>query len=507
MIGSEVIGEGTYGCVHKPSLKCKDSTGISYDKKVSKLLKTTDANKEIKEYNKVKDIDLDKEYYLGVPDACDIDIRSVVNLKSIQKCKIGSEAIKNLSKYKLLIMGDGGINLEQYTKKMKNWSVSEMSTELCEKFVLESLRLFKGLKVFEQHGLVHHDLKPQNIVYNEQENRLNYIDFGLMASRKKIVSEAKESKYEFGIFHWSYPWELEFIDKTTFDEVVTDPEYQNQIIQDLNKEISEKKGKYQENANTFFYFALNRYAPLPEYQENCAEYIRGYERTIKENMAEMKYQTFVDSSVRTIDVFGLGISMNYWYCQAKRFLPDSLAEDLKVLYGRMIEPELKFRPFINEVMKSMEEILIKHDLLNRYNKKIVNGIVVDSNIELPVRAEIDESIFEKVKEPNRKLLLATPGECPEGKVRNEKGRCVKIKAPPIDKRLLPCPEGKMRNENGRCVKIKAAPVNKMDLPCPEGKERNPKTRRCVAKCKPGYTRDENFKCIKNKTSKNRTVKI
>jgi len=35
-------------------------------------------------------------------------------------------------------------------------------------------------------------------------------------------------------------------------------------------------------------------------------------------------------------------------------------------------------------------------------------------------------------------------------------------------------------------------------PCSEGKERNPNTNRCVKKCKPGYKRNESFKCVKSK---------
>ena len=53
----EVVGEGTYGCVHSPSLKCKDAPAISYLHKVSKLLNLKDAKNELKEYVKVANAD------------------------------------------------------------------------------------------------------------------------------------------------------------------------------------------------------------------------------------------------------------------------------------------------------------------------------------------------------------------------------------------------------------------------------------------------------------------
>jgi len=71
------------------------------------------------------------------------------NLAGIRNCIIGDTILQGLNNYKLLIMEDGGMNLEDYRNKMKSWPKSEMSTENCEKFLLEALRLFAGLAEFE----------------------------------------------------------------------------------------------------------------------------------------------------------------------------------------------------------------------------------------------------------------------------------------------------------------------------------------------------------------------
>jgi hypothetical protein len=48
--GGKIIGEGSYGCVNKPSLHClKDSNKkINYKDYVSKIMKTKEAQKELK---------------------------------------------------------------------------------------------------------------------------------------------------------------------------------------------------------------------------------------------------------------------------------------------------------------------------------------------------------------------------------------------------------------------------------------------------------------------------
>ena len=84
-----------------------------------------------------------------------------------------------------------------------------------------------------------------------------------------------------------------------------------------------------------------------------------------------------------------------------------------------------------------------------------------------------------------------------------------------------CNLGYKRNENFKCVKktrklpsVKSSSTEYSSIKpltmssktktlknsCPEGKERNPKTNRCINRCKPGYSRNENFRCVKNKSN-------
>jgi hypothetical protein len=116
----KVIGEGSYGCVHKPSLTCKNKPKLSYKNKVSKVLRKKSASDELKEYKNVNKVDKNKDFYLGKPVSCNI-ANTPENLDSIEKCKIGKEVLKNLEKHKLIIMGDGGINIEEYVKKIKKF--------------------------------------------------------------------------------------------------------------------------------------------------------------------------------------------------------------------------------------------------------------------------------------------------------------------------------------------------------------------------------------------------
>ena len=423
---TNVIGEGTYGCVHKPSLKCKNKPGLDYKNKVSKILSKKESSKEVTEYNKIARADKYSDFYLGKPEKCELDYNYLHNIDAIKQCKISEKVLDHLESYELLVMEDGGLNIEDFVKKMKTWSLSEENTEICEKFLLEALRLFAGLKIFENNGLVHHDLKPQNVVYNETSNRLNFIDFGLMVNRKTLINQAKRSAYKFSIFHWSFPWELEVINKNKFNVLYESVAQRETFIRNFLNQYKSKDETYYKNAITFCYYALD--AKSSTYKEDWSEYISDYESTIADDMIEMGYNEFIDKSVHTIDVYGIGIVMNYWLYNAKRFLSSEIFDDLHPILKRMTNSRLADRFTVDQSLEYYEDFITVSGLLEKYNKKIDDQhTVVDFDAS-------PKKIISRINPPKTivvdpDFVNSDPNPCPQGKVLNPKtGRCIKIKS-------------------------------------------------------------------------------
>ena len=139
------------------------------------------------------------------------------NIQSIRKCKNVNIIEEELSSdYSLMIMKDGGINLQEYYKIVKKLLKTPENQEKMEKFWIEAHRMIKGIKAFLDNGFIHHDMKPQNIVYNEKENRLNFIDFGLVQNKQNIIKQANKSDYWLSIPWWSFPPEIENLNKINY---------------------------------------------------------------------------------------------------------------------------------------------------------------------------------------------------------------------------------------------------------------------------------------------------
>jgi serine/threonine protein kinase len=467
----DVIGEGTYGCVHKPSLKCKDEPSMNYDNKVSKVLLSEDAVDELSEYEKVDDADKSADFYLGRPEECDIDNKNVFNLRAIQKCKIGSDVLADLENHSLIIMGNGGNNVDQYVKSMKKFPISQENKRTCELFLLESLRLFTGLLRFKEKDLVHHDLKPQNVVYNEEANRLNFIDFGLMQSKKKILDEAKKSKYEFSIFHWSFPWELLYLDKNKYEELKKKSELDRKsefgII--IQKFVNRTDEKIPNGMHTFFAYALDPDIPRDEYRILRTAFFNDYYAFLN-SVDRMDYTTFAEKSVDTIDSYGIGFTMKYWIMNAKKHLDKTFGDKLETFFYNMITPNLDRRLRIEDALREYEAIIHDSGLLEKYNKAIIDHLVKDApKSASPKIKEIENFNFEK--EPTSEF-----------------------KGSPAEKLLNTAPPDYKPDE----ALVQADPGA-----CPEGKERNPKTKRCINICKPGYSRNSDFKCVSNRRTAKR----
>ena len=142
---SEVIGQGTYGCVHSPPLLCKESSEKDL-KNVSKLLTSSEASKEMKEYVLINNIDQNKDYYLGQPTQCKVSTKKS-NKRAIRDCNISEDVFDQYDNYSLLIMKNGGLNLSQYAKKMGKENVNSDNKKKNRRFLARNTSFNDGFKI------------------------------------------------------------------------------------------------------------------------------------------------------------------------------------------------------------------------------------------------------------------------------------------------------------------------------------------------------------------------
>jgi serine/threonine protein kinase len=477
MPSSKVIGEGSYGCVHKPALKCKNKDYDPDPNIVSKLLTTKNANDELKEFKLIKKADNKEDFYLGQPDSCELD-RGVKNKTAIDSCnRFDSNRINN---YKLLLLKNGGADLSGIEQKYKSMPENRLNTRKMEEFWLDMSRILYGSKMLIDKQIVHHDLKQQNIVYNDETGRVNFIDFGLMTTILKMKNSAKKNKYPYGI-HWSFPAEVILYNNYDFRRLLSLTGQDKLVyIRNLFREYY-----------TYAFGTVKQYMHDSQRETNDELKSRIWTGFYRMCMGlagaaykDSDYELFLKISMETLDNFGIGFSLLSMLIRTKNFIDKRLVTDLTDLFTSMVHSNVFLRPSPTEVVTKYETILWGHGLLDKYNMRFENHLLVDGSIK--EQAKNDERKMPKATQRFLDELILT---CPTGKELNPKtNRCINV-----------CKKGFERNEQFLCRKKKtrkSTQKTKSSIKCPEGKELNPFTKRCNKTCKRGYRRNGEFKCVK-----------
>jgi serine/threonine protein kinase len=455
------------------------------------------AKTELEEYVLIDKADPKTDFYLGKPETCGFE-NSASNDEAIKKCTLGKDALKSGKKYKLIIQEDGGDNLEVFANKMHNSPRSEANKKTMKQFWEEAGRLFKGVKAMLNHGMMHHDLKPQNIVYNLVKNRCNIIDFGLMENIKTSSAYVRSNGYGFAFYHWNF----------TPESILLSRHFNTFQKYDSTQRLDEIKVRIESNSTKLG--AFFRYVgKTSEIAKN--EYLKEWRLFLLDDLNAFTFEQFIQKSFATFDLYGLGLTLMYVLQQTKHLTSERLYVKLNQLFERMITPNLSKRLEIAEAIQEYDNIFAQGSAQKESElanieagiKTIVKKIdVSDPSIKVLVNEDPEPTKGKTIKIRVKKNQTAK--KCPPSKVLNPKtNRCNKVKT---QKATKSCPAGKVLNpKTNRCNKVKTQKATKS---CPAGKVLNPKTNRCnkvkiqkaTKKCPPG-------KVLNTKTNRCNKIKI
>ena len=464
----KVIGEGSYGCVQEPSLHCSHipKPNFDYNGYVSKLMKTKRAEEELAEFVKFHRYDPNDEYHLGTPIMCKPDLKEANVMKDVEQCKRMSPEIKaNPADYDLLVMKYGGPDLKIFCKSKINQFLKTKKEEKSDKFWLEVHHLIKGLQFFRNSGIVHNDLKPQNILYDTKTNKLMFIDFGLMQTKAELIRTSKNNTNNQAVFHWSYPLDCGFMDYNSYSKYkrgltngyrkLVKDEIIGMLVSDSKKNTARLPLKKPEAFELFFSY-IN---PTGKDMTTDAKYafIESFFDGLDE-IVKLEYDDYLYDAIDSIDVYGLGFTLQYILNCFKRH--NAVSQDFfnlaSSLFFKMYESNPDNRELdIYELLDEYESILLGTGILARLNKRfntdneLVDSAPMPSPImrkakkevsSKPLSAELESIAYMDAapKKPTTKPVKS----CPPGKEINPKtGRCIKQ-----------CASNETRNAQGRCVK-------------------------------------------------------
>ena len=481
----KVIGEGAYGCVHDPSLHCATAPNpnIDYNGYVSKLMKTKRAEEELAEFVKFHQYDPNDEYHLGTPIMCKPDLQEAGVMANINKCKKISPDVKtNIANYDLLVMKYGGPDLKIFCKSKIKQFLKTKTQQKSDKFWLEAHHLIKALQFFRDSGIVHNDLKPQNILFDMKTNKLMFIDFGLMQTKAEIIRTSKNNKNSQAVFHWSYPLDCGIMNNNSYSKYkrgstngyrkLVKDELTGMLVSGTTKNTS---GLPLKNPGAFeLIFSYINPTGLDMTTHAKYAFIEGFFDGLDE-MVKLDYDDYLDDVIDSIDVYGLGFTLQYILNCFKRH--NAVSEQFFNRASALFYNMYNFNPDTRELniytlLNEYETILLETGILTRLKKRF------NDDNELVDSAPMPLPLMRKAKKEQSSSSSKTLSEELESiAYMDAVSALVKTKA-----------------------KVNLKPSYTMKA-CPPEKELNLATNRCIKKCAPDQVRNPSGRCVKNNTRK------
>lgn len=175
------LGKGTYGCTFYPSINAcngQQEDDIDSDHYITKIQKNEPAiEDEIYIGKRIQQLELYDHYFAPIVKYCSIntvnmDYNLVKTCYQIQNEFGELESSKKYIANKIRYVGK--YNIVQYLTRMKKTPI-----QMYRKLLNTHLYLLDGLEKLLQENIIHFDLKPQNIMYDDIQNIPIIIDFGI----------------------------------------------------------------------------------------------------------------------------------------------------------------------------------------------------------------------------------------------------------------------------------------------------------------------------------------
>tara|TARA_Y100001935_G_scaffold212135_1_gene182602 strand:+ start:12247 stop:13482 length:1236 start_codon:yes stop_codon:yes gene_type:complete len=360
--GGELVATGSDSCVFIPNFPCKRDGKID-DNRISKIMYGEDAEEDSLEEKRmneqIKKIKGHSKWAIIFDEFCkplSKEILMEYDKKGIEDCINDEDSYlyDNFDKNSYMMNGKyGGITLVDYFEDIffENVKRSKHFNNQFYKLMKKMEPLFLGLKVMNEKGIVHNDIKYNNIVLHNDV--FKYIDFGLAGkvSDKEHFEQRSFNEFNTRRIYLFYPLEylLYYASKKKINE-----EMENITM-----------GYYRNNFENFDQVNL-----LFESSGQIC-----YEETIQ---ALFDQKVNEKNMIQSIDVYSLGIliplmfmyNTKLWkYKNQHSLLLDQIlydnpmVQEFFVLFGRMTEP------LSNQRINAKESYLQFKRLLKKYSRK------------------------------------------------------------------------------------------------------------------------------------------
>jgi serine/threonine protein kinase len=345
----------------------------------------------------------------------------------------------------MLLLEDGGLSIyDHITKVFMLQSLDEKKV-----FLTSLIKLFDGLLFFQSNEIMHRDIKLANMVYNVNNGRAKYIDFGLMTNFKRFAKRCRENNERLGISHTYYAPENSCSNKYSFNSM----------------------------------------------KIKCTK--------VKEHFKT--HDEFISYLQKSFDIYCLCLALLNMVSvldyrnsgQKKHTIPRSFFEEFSILLLDYIKYDVSKRNInIAQLKEKYVALLKKH---NCYLKKATQPSPEVIDVIEKIKKKEFKADLAKICPPAKPILNPSTNrcvvDCKTGFIRNKSFRCVKMNLAKDLAKKNSASASITRKKHHTSLLANSSSIAKKQLCISKNKDYNHITKRCNAKCPKHKTRNSLFKCV------------
>jgi serine/threonine protein kinase len=359
---SKMIDQGTYGCVFYPGLNsCKNDTENTYNY-ITKVQKPSiETTKEIEIGKIIETIPNYNYYFAPVIKSCKIKL-SPVSYSKVRSCNIMHNELGELDTKSVYISNKiRYVGKNTITQHLNSLSIHPHM--YVSKLIDSHIYLLESVAKLYEKDIIHFDIKPQNIMYDEIQNVPILIDFGLSNNIKDLNQAADIDYKNVFISDDNYPFWC--MDIFIISQIV-----QGELKIDTPMTIKILNKIFVKFENPFF-TSLFKYQDLQDFKLNYYTYFSKYAETL--NWKEfMEQQLLTEKNYASWDNYSLAVTFLYILKREQLLIYDKTNEALDK-YIKLLKDIIFAMP--NERKNMNETITEIKTIFSTVNKNEYNELI------------------------------------------------------------------------------------------------------------------------------------
>lgn len=224
----QIIGQGTYGCVVRPEINCQTQQPGSREYLTKIQIQDYLSDRETTIGKVIKTVPNYRFFFAPIIEHCNLNLSTITN-GQLEKCEIVTNSLQKkehvqFASNKIQYIGQN--SFADYFGKLLTSSSSKTSQDkvaglshkrmnlYIRKIVETHIYLLNSVHTLAEYGIVHLDIKENNIMHDDKNDVFILIDFGLSMITKDMEASTyeKNSEHPFGVLIETYsPWCIEIV--------------------------------------------------------------------------------------------------------------------------------------------------------------------------------------------------------------------------------------------------------------------------------------------------------